>query len=75
MKATWILILFLVSQSDCRPRNVPRHLMPSRNVIGGLSGRGECVGQLSLYQGDLILEQIEYVKCKYFQKSKRIKKP
>ena len=66
MKAKWILILFLVGQSDCKPRNIPRHLMPSRNVIGGLSGRGECVGQLSLYQGDSILEQIGYVNSTFF---------
>ena len=66
MKAPWILILFMVSRSDCRPRNIPRHLMPSRNVIGGLSGRGECVGQLSLYQGDSILEQIGYVNSTFF---------
>ena len=62
MKAPWILILFLVNQSDCRPSNIPRHLMPSTMFIGGLSGRGDCVGQLSLYQGDSILEQIEYVR-------------
>ena len=46
MKATWILILFIVGQSEAI-------------TIGGVAGRIGCVGQLSLYQGDSILEQIE----------------
>ena len=49
MKATWILIFFLVGQStlsDCK-------------IAGGVSGRSGCVGKLSLYQGQTLLRQIE----------------
>ena len=54
MKATWILIFFLVGQStlsDCRPQLI--------GVAGGVSGRSGCVGKLSLYQGQTLLRQIE----------------
>ena len=51
MKATWILIFFLVGQlalSDCRPK-----------MCGGLCGRSGCAGKLSLYRGQRLFREIE----------------
>ena len=60
MKATWILIFFLVGQStlsDCRHRPSGK-IGISYRMRGGASGRSGCVGKLSLYQGQRLLEQI-----------------
>ena len=62
MKATWILIFFLVGQStlsDCRHRPSGKIGISYRNRMrGGASGRSGCVGKLSLYQGQRLLGPI-----------------
>merc|ERR1719350_1903069 len=61
MKAIWILIFFLVglsTLSDCR-RSATKIRRVFNRHSGGVSGRRSCVGQLSLYQGETLLEQIE----------------
>ena len=69
MKATWILIFFLVGQStlsDCRHRpsaiTIKRLVNkgPFPNSSGGVSGRRGCVGKLVLWNNKMgLLGQIK----------------